>query len=117
VTTYRVGDATVTVGKRRVVTAYDDETFVYARPNHDTESYQRARSLGYPIGGATAAMTRDHDLLHSVLAIARGLPHSPTLWALAHGEPIDPAVSADEEKTVLLIQRLLNVGLHEVARG
>ncbi|MBZ9852780.1 hypothetical protein LB566_03155 [Mesorhizobium sp. CA13] len=48
----------------------------------DTEDYRaRARELGY--GGDTAAMSRDHEIGHSVLACLLGLPESPTLRGVA----------------------------------
>jgi glycerophosphoryl diester phosphodiesterase len=56
-------------------------------------------------------MTRDHDLLHTVLAEAHGLPTSPTLHAVARGHQVHPLQADIEERSVLLMQRLLNAGV------
>jgi hypothetical protein len=102
---------------RKVATFFADGTALVAEPPKiDTPEFQeaeaRARSLGYD-GWATDAvwkMTLDHDLLHMLLAQAEGLPHSPTLYAVAKGEPVDAGVADLEERRVLFIQRLLNEG-------
>ena len=80
-------------------TRFADGTTVPACP-HDTDDYREtARQLGY--GADTWAMCWQHEMFHTVLAIAAGLPYSPTLWAVAHGEQ----GSVDEEAAVLEFQR------------
>jgi hypothetical protein len=101
--TVRIGETWVTVGPAWCVTRFPDGTEVHAHPSHTDEQAGAARALGYSHVGE---MTRDHDLLHSVIAEARGLPYSPVLWALAHGEPA-PEGADDEERLVLLAQRLV----------
>lgn len=98
---------------RLVRTTFDDGAELVAAPQLDPESIARARALGYTGSDEDAvwAMTRDHDLLHTVLADAHGLPNSPTLHAVAHGHDVHPLQADIEERSILLIQRLLNVGV------
>lgn len=113
--TYRIGQATVVVGHDSVRTCYDDGAEVYACPAGTEEQDAIATALGYGTGPeALAAMTRDHDTLHTLLAVTRGWPISPTLDGVAHHCPTDPKVANEEERLVMLVQRLLNVGLAEV---
>ena len=109
--------------RRCVTTTFDDGSEVVAVPNYDAESYARARSLGYqPRAQKRSAvlwdLTRDHDRLHTLLAEAQGYPVSLALWFAAHpGEEMraaDRVMTSLEERTVLLIQRLLNEGLEVV---
>lgn len=92
-------------GTAWVVTRYPDGTEVHAHPRHGPEDEARAVALGYV---DVDEMTLDHDRLHSRLAAALGLRCSPTLWALAHGEPA-PACAGAEEALVLAAQRFLNL--------
>lgn len=105
---------------RTVTTTFADGARLTASPSMDAENVARARALGYrgSDGDVVWAMTRDHDPLHTVLTEAQGWDTSMTLWMAAH-----PAVVATgevrlemerEERTVLLIQRLMNVGLAPV---
>lgn len=98
---------------QRVRTTFADGSELVATPQHDAESIARARSLGYTGTDEEVVwgLTRDHDLLHSLLAEAQGLGASPTLHAVARGARVDPVAADMEERAVLLIQRLLNVGL------
>jgi hypothetical protein len=107
---------------RRVQTVFADGTRLDARPPWGYEpewheAYARALALGY---GNTRdpvwEMTLDHDLVHMLLAQAEGLPHSPTLYAVATGEPIDPVVAHREECRVLFVQRALNEGIRQDQR-
>jgi len=88
-----------------VVTRYPDGTEVHAHPNHRPDDEKRAAALGYP---DVEAMTLDHDVLHERLARAAGLPYSPTLYGLAHGQPAPPALAALEEAAVLAYARFVN---------
>lgn len=63
-----------------------------------------ARLLGY--GTDVAALTRDHDLLHSLVADWLGQPHSYAL-ALAAGLDACPQLAALEEDAVLALQRYI----------
>jgi hypothetical protein len=52
-------------------------------------------------------MTKDHELAHTWLAMRRGLPHSPVLWAVAHDLELDSDEVRDEEAKVLAFQKAL----------
>lgn len=82
------------------VTRYPDGT-VDARPQSDETYSARAQALGY--GSDTLAMSRDHEICHSLLAFWLGLPHSPTLMGVARGEHW-PHWQA-EEAAILAVQR------------
>jgi hypothetical protein len=101
---------------RRATTVFDDGSRLVAAPVMDAENIARARALGYTGHDAEAvwAMTRHHDLVHTLLAEAEGFPFSFTLHAVANGYELPPGLSQREERIVFLIQRLLNVGLTEV---
>lgn len=111
--TWRIGAAVVTVGPSWTVTRYPDRSSVHAHPGSTPEDHARAHVLGYP---DLAGMTRDHDLLHTLIAQARGHAHSPTLWGVAHQQPAPAPVVDDEERLVLLVQRLCQVGIDAVLR-
>lgn len=72
---------------------------------HRPEDLDRARHLGYP---DVDAMTFEHDQIHSRLAWALGLPYSPTMWSLAHGEDLRQPLTDLEEMMVMAAQRFLN---------
>lgn len=59
------------------VTTYQTGERVPAVPQHDETYRARAVSLGY--GDDVAAMSRDHEIGHHLLAHWLGLLHSPTL--------------------------------------
>lgn len=91
------------------VTLFPDGTQVPAAPNGDPEQAQTAQRLGY--GEDVSAMCREHELLHTWLAERFDLPHSPTLWAVAHeqGEGCIPIPAQhQEEALVLVFQAYLN---------
>lgn len=105
----------MTVGPSWVVTRFPDGAEVHAHPDGTELQTATARALGY--GDDQAAvdrMNREHDLLHTVVADARGWPRSQTLWGVAHGKYAPREVSDDEERIVMLVQRLLQVGLDGV---
>jgi hypothetical protein len=91
---FSVGDCDITIGPSWVVTRFPD-------------GMARAEHLGYGQGrDAVDAMTRDHDYLHSVIAAELGLPWSPTLHAVAHGDPLNRELADYEERVVFARQRL-----------
>jgi hypothetical protein len=102
--------------ERRARTVWDDGSHLVAAPVMNDENVARARSLGYSGAPEEAvwAMTRHHDLVHSLLAEAEGFPFSLTLHAVANGYGLPPGMAQREERIVFLIQRLMNVGLEEV---
>lgn len=111
---YRFQHCRVIVDRRRavVVTIFDSGCQVEAAPNLDADSIERAGQLGYRGADAERVrrMTLHHDLLHTVLAEAEGLPWSPTLHAVAHRYRLPPGEVEREERRVLCAHRLLNLG-------
>jgi hypothetical protein len=88
-------------------TTFADGTRVPAAPQDNAEYRYRAALLGY--GGDTGKLSAVHEFTHSFLAARMGLPVSPVLWAVAHGEP--RLANADEEEAVVLaFQAFLNGG-------
>ena len=73
---------------------------VRARPN--AESPHMAFELGY--ADDVAALTREHDVLHSELASVAGLPFSLGL-AQAAGLPVSSKLASLEESAVLAVQK------------
>ncbi|MDQ3850876.1 MAG: hypothetical protein M3296_09735 [Actinomycetota bacterium] len=102
--------------RRRAETVFSDGSRLVAAPVMDEENIARARTLGYRGAPEDAvwAMTRHHDLVHSLVAEAEGWTYSPTLHAVANGRALAPGTFEREERIVFLIQRLLNVGLPNV---
>lgn len=82
----------------------------------DEEFVARARSLGYSGSDEAAvwATTADHDVLHTAMAEAQGNPWSARLHAVAHGYALAPDAVEQEERLVLLAQRLKNAGLRHI---
>lgn len=65
-------------------TCYHDGTRVPAIPQDSDEYRGMAAEFGY--GADTAALSREHEILHTFLAEALGYGTSPTLWAVAHDQ-------------------------------
>ena len=92
-------------------TAYHDGTRVPAMPEHDDRYRSLAAEMGY--GADVAALSREHEILHTWLAEALGYGSSPTLWAVAHGQQGAVAQiweQEEEEEWVLAFQTYLNGG-------
>lgn len=83
------------------VTRYPGIGDVPARPQDDDEYRARAAALGY--GDDTLAMSRDHEMVHHILAAVLGLPYSPTLMGVATGRFCEHWQA--EEAAVLGVQR------------
>ena len=77
---------------------YHDGTKVTATPE-DSEQY-RANTVAFGYGTDTAALSREHEILHTFLAEALGFGSSPTLWAVAHGQTgnVAPVWEQEEEE-------------------
>jgi hypothetical protein len=86
------------------VTTLPNGDEVHAHPND--ESLVMARKLGY--GDDVAALTRDHDALHSRLMDWLGAPYSYSLMRAAGYEKTDWGTAILEEKAVLAVQELMN---------
>lgn len=92
-------------------TVFHDGTRVTASPEDSEEYRTKARRYGY--NDDIAALSCEHELLHTFLAEAFGLGSSPTLWAVAHGqlENMAPLWAQEEEEVfVLAFQVYLNGG-------
>lgn len=89
---------------RYLETLFEDGTKVGAAPQ-DTDDYRAtAERLGY--GADTWSMCREHEIAHTFVTQALGLPYSPTLWAVAHGHHNGEMWA--EEELVLAYQRWRN---------
>ncbi len=92
-------------------TCYHDGTRVTATPEDSDQYRANAAALGY--GTDTAALSRDHEILHTFLAEALGFGSSPTLWAVAHNfeGAVAPIWEQEEEETwTLAFQSYLRGG-------
>ena len=74
---------------------------LYATHEAQEGQVELARELGY---SSTEDMNRDHDVAHSALAHAAGLPFSPALFAAATGAP-DELRHGLEEDAVKAFQK------------
>ncbi len=101
----RIGCTSIEIGHDYVTSTLMDGKVVEAMP-HDTAEYAAtAARVGY--GGDLAAMNRDHELTHHLLADALGLVESPVMRAVAFGTwQHDPCGLLQlEEEAVLAVQR------------
>jgi hypothetical protein len=92
---------------------------VPAAANYDQQSVDRAIALGYQ--GDTWAMSRDHELLHSLIAEQRGEDYSHVLLGVAYRELggdkeriVSPLSSWQEEILVLSVQKYIRLGVVNV---
>jgi hypothetical protein len=87
-------------------TVFADGTRVPAAPQDSDQYRATASACGY--GDNLWRLCREHEIAHTTLMQTLGLRHSPTLWAVAHGEhgriPNSPGEMAAEEKLVLAYQ-------------
>jgi hypothetical protein len=90
----------ITVGRSWAVTRLPNGRELHAHPDED--SAEAARRLGY--GDDVAAMTREHDPLHSRLCDWLGMPHSFSLMSAA-GCDADPQLVELEEAAVIAVQK------------
>lgn len=91
-------------------TTLSDGVVLVAVSNYEPEHVATARDLGYQGSDheVVDAMNRDHDTTHQHVAHMLGLEDSPTLWAVAHDEPINGELADYEERVVFHFQRLSN---------
>lgn len=90
-------------------TVFADGSLVPAYPDGTPEQRLTSLRLGY--GDDLARMCREHEVLHTWLCERFGLPYSPTLWAVAHGQQAGCAprwAQEQEEALVLAFQACLN---------
>ncbi|GEM_PF-1938985 len=90
-------------------TIFHDGTRVTAVPENSDTYREKARRYGY--GEDIAALSREHEVLHTLLAERLRDTGSPALWAVAHGqqEQVAPLWEQEEEEAlVLAFQSYLN---------
>jgi hypothetical protein len=92
---------------------------VPAAANYDQQSVDRAIALGYQ--GDTFTMSRDHELIHSLIAEQRGKQFSPVLFGVAYRNIgglkeriVSPLASWQEESLVLSVQKYVRLGVVDV---
>lgn len=110
----RIGEAEIEIDDQNhtVTSRFPDGHQLTAVANFTPEDVDRARSLGY-VGTAEEVvlqMTREHDVLHHVVATAQGWPYSMVLWSVAKGNEHPPGFGNQEERLVFLLARALNEG-------
>lgn len=99
------GNTVVQVWPGCLFTILADGKRVAAAPQ-DNDAYRAtARRLGY--GPDTARMSRDHEILHTLLCHLLGLPESPTLRRVADGLGDSPLTDLEEDM-VCATQAFLN---------
>jgi hypothetical protein len=112
---FKLGGATVTVHADGLTCTRLADGCEIPAAAQDTETYrQRAAELGY--GEDTTAMSREHEIGHSILAEILGLPESPTLRGVARGKYFEGWRA--EEAAVLGLQafaRAAGISLLDVA--
>jgi hypothetical protein len=88
-------------------TVYRDGSLVSAAP-HETNEYRRtAELLGY--GDDTWSMCLEHEIFHTLIAMAEGRAVSVALWAVAHhSEVLHCDLILAEEAKVMCFQKQLN---------
>jgi hypothetical protein len=95
-------------------TTFADGLVLPAAANDDAASVHRAMLLGYRGPDATWQMSRDHEIIHSLLAEALGYKWSPTLhcaavrWAGGERETTHDETQR-EETVVLALQETANL--------
>lgn len=112
-TRYKIGACTVEQTADGVITTFPTGKQTVAATTDDDYDQQFSIACGLGYEGDVERMNREHDLLHTLIAEAMGKPYSPTLYALAHGQP-SPKGADVEERLAFLVARLLNVGLATV---
>lgn len=95
----QIGEALVLIdgNETRTVFASGAESIAHHMPQLDQSI--TARRIGAP---SVEAMNRTHDLAHSLVARALGLPASPTLLSMAEGWPRYPHWRAEENAAFAL---------------
>ena len=95
---------------RYTQTVFHDGSKVDALPQETREYRMKAAQYGY--GDDCAALSREHEFLHSFLAERTRGGASHALWAVAHGQregQVAPIwVQEEEEAQVLAFQHYLN---------
>jgi hypothetical protein len=114
-----LGSCCIDVYDEGVDTVFSDGVICTALP-HDDEHYgDVCRRLGYPDDAAgRLRQCQDHEIAHTIVGVLAGRGYSPTLWAVAHGEEIDPIENGLEEAATLALQaysRRVGVPVYDMA--
>lgn len=91
------------------VTRWRDGSMWGATPHDEPHYHHLAFAYGHE--GDVMAYCRAHELAHHLIAEHFG-HHSPTLWALAHGEQPTPMIAAAEEALAMALHRYALTGQH-----
>lgn len=97
----RLGLVEITASAEYVETRFPSGRALIAAIATQPGQDKTAADLGFD---SPEAMNREHDIAHSLLAHWLGLPWSPNIYALAHGEPISDQ-HVTEEAAVLALQK------------
>lgn len=90
-----------------VRTTFPDGTQLMAHPDGSDDQLATTERLGY--GRDVASMVREHEIIHTLIAVIDGKPYCPVLYAAAKGEPLPmEGEAADIEDQVMAGQELLN---------
>jgi hypothetical protein len=95
---------------RSLKTYFPDGTSLEAGANDDDDSQKWALDLGY---SNTWDMSREHEILHTWLALKQGMKFSPTLWSVANrGKEgcLKRVDQGQEEWLICCFQRWMNLG-------
>jgi hypothetical protein len=88
-------------------TVFEDGSICPALLVEDEQARASAADLGY---SNIQRMHVEHELSHTMLAEAAGLPYSPTLWNVAHPGSTPDEERALEEALVFSFQRFCTTG-------
>jgi hypothetical protein len=91
---------------RYLETVFDCGHKVPAAPQDQPQYRAIAHETGY--GPDIWRQCLEHEMAHTVLAEYRGLPYSPTLWAVAHARPARTRANGREECVVQAFQAWCN---------
>jgi hypothetical protein len=110
-----IGSAMVIYTDVGCETRYDDGTAFGAHP-HDTHHYHViAHRLGY--GDDILSYAREHEVCHHLVGETFFGGPSPVVWALAHGQQVDPSAAALEEAMVMAVQRWVRANERPIIGG
>lgn len=112
---HHIGSCVVRIWPAYLETVFEDGLKVPAAANYDEQSLATAAALGY--GTDTWALSRDHELAHSLLMTAIGYQHSLVLRGVAlraaggrKEDYVTPVQSAWEEGLVIGFQEYVQTG-------
>ena len=99
------------------------EAFPHDTPHYDEIAERCGYGLGLGWGDAQRRAEgrlrycREHEVIHALLAEELLGGPSPIMWALAHGEAVEPGPAAYEEAAVMTTQRWIRGGERPIIGG